>query len=148
MDRRRTLVATAAVLLLAVAAGCTGGPVADVPTGDETSIEQPTSTTGQTTMSDALASILVGLVQADDRAAYAETHGLDYEDDRVGVVIELQPDADLPEGYDLAITASHDEMVQARAPVEDLPPLASEEGVRYVRPPHSPEADGPSGASG
>ncbi|UWG46958.1 ABC-type Fe3+-hydroxamate transport system, periplasmic component [Halanaeroarchaeum sp. HSR-CO] len=148
MDHRRTLVATIAVLVLAVVAGCAGGPVSDG-TGDETTTVRPTPTTeATTTMPDALDSTLAGLVQADDRDAYAETHDLDYDDGRVAVVVELQPDAELPEGYDLNVTARHDELVQAWVQVEDLPSLASEEEVRFVRPPHTPEADGQSGVSG
>lgn len=142
MIQRRLPLAAIGTLLLVLGAGCLGVPAADAP--HDTHTTSQTTTTAPTTQSmpDALDSRLAGLYSATDRADYADTHDLAYADGRVEVVVELHPGADLPGGYDVEVTARHDELVQATVAVDDLPALAREDDIRYVRPPHRPETDG------
>ncbi len=137
-DRRSLLAWTGGILAVGIA-GCT-----DTPSADTTGTETPTRST---TIPDALDDTLVGLYQAENRTDYAATHDLMYADGRVDVVMVLTDGGNLPTGYDLTVTAHHDHLIQARARVSDLPALAQEDGVRYVRPPRTGTADGASGVS-
>lgn len=141
MTRRRFLATIGTILLLVVGAGCLGVPAADPPRESPTTSTTTPSPTAQP-MPDSLDSRLAALYAATDRADYADTHGLAYADGRVAVVIELRPGGELPREYDVAVTARHDELVQATVPVDDLPDLAREDDVKYVRPPHQPEPAG------
>lgn len=146
MSAGRPLLATVAVLLLVVGAGCATIPG---PTGTTASTTTPPSATTTTTtnMPDALDSRLAGLYSAENRTEYADTHGLEYDDGQVEVVVELASGADLPDGYDVTVTARHDELVQAWVDVDDLPGIASDEDVGFVRPPHTPDTDKSAGGS-
>jgi hypothetical protein len=86
------------------------------------------------------------LVEADDPAAYAETHGLAYRNGSVRVVIELGPNATVPDDYDIDIEQEYrgpqQTLVQAYVPLQQLRPLAADPAVDYVRPPERGVADG------
>ncbi|ELZ87350.1 hypothetical protein C453_03329 [Haloferax elongans ATCC BAA-1513] len=89
-----------------------------------------------------LDSTLAGLVDANDRDAYADQHGLDYRDGTVTVVVELEPDRTLPESVDFEAERKRDRLVSGWVAVGDLTPLATHENVTLVRPPQSPAVDG------
>ena len=155
----RTVAAVALVVLVALS-GCltASGPSADTASGTATATETETPATTPA----ALDSQLAGLVAADNRTAYAEASGLDYDagatagtagttaqgdtDGRVRAVVVLDANATLPGGYDLSVVARADELVEVRVAVDDLSALAREDGVRLVRPPQTPAAGGTGGA--
>ncbi|SEK92971.1 hypothetical protein [Haloferax larsenii] len=127
----------------------TSSPPADTetPTTRPSSTSKPSSpsTPNQPSPSkppSGLDSTLAGLVDADDRDAYADQHGLDYRDGAVAVVVELEPDRTLPESVDFEAERKHDRLVSGRVAVDDLTSLATHENVTLVRPPQAPAADG------
>lgn len=91
---------------------------------------------------------LVGLVEADDRSAYADREGLTYDEGRVLVVVELRGGADPPSSPPFDATARHGSLVEGRVAVEALPALATADGVASVRPPQTPVKHDPSAALG
>lgn len=109
-----------------------------VPSIGVTSAVGPASTT-------TLDPTLEQLVDADDPAAYAETHGLAYRNGSVRVVIELGPNATVPDEYELHIEQEYrgpqQTLIQAYVPLQQLRPLAADPAVDYVRPPKSGVAD-------
>jgi len=150
----------AVVLVLVVAvSGClaASGPSPETASEPNETAETATSQTA-TEPPAALDSQLAGLVIADNRTAYAEANGLDYEpnrtvgtatttgqsdaDGRVRAVVVLEANATLPEGYALEVVASADELVEVRVAVDDLEALARADGVRFVRPPRTPVSAG------
>jgi len=153
----RSLAAVALVALVGLS-GClaTTGPSA-TPTATA-SDATATATATPAEPPAALDSRLAGLVAAQNRSAYATDSGLDYESDagtagtadeggdgRVRGVVVLEANATLPEGYDLELLARADGLVEVRVAVDDLHALASEDGVRQVRPPRTPGADATGG---
>jgi hypothetical protein len=88
-----------------------------------------------------LDSRLVGLLTADNRTAYADSHDLDLRNDSVLVVLELRPNRSLPTEFDVTVRARHENLVQARVPLDSLVTLAEHPNVSYVRPPREPAAD-------
>lgn len=145
---RRTAVVTLGTLL---GTGCLGTPPA--PTGGDESAteadptnsvtETPTATTElpvETTEtppvdSPKVADVLVGLVRAEDRTAYAAERNLDYRDGRVLVVIELTSNTEPPTVVPLDVVARGGDAVEAYVDPDDIPALAAAENVRVVRPP-------------
>jgi hypothetical protein len=97
-----------------------------------------------------VSSTLRGLVEADDREAFAAAHGIDLRDGRVVVVVELRGRSTVPGGYEVTVqqtaTVSGETVVQAQIPVNDVVPLSEEPGVAYVRLPDRAEAAGSSSA--
>lgn len=81
---------------------------------------------------------LVGLVEADDRSAYAADAELVHDDGRVLVVVELRSGGDLPSSPSVDVERRHESLVEGRVAVDDLPSLATADGVEYVRPPRAP----------
>ena len=147
-----------AVLALVVVAGC-GSTPPGAPTDTGTELAGPGANGSQTaTVTDTptpevtvtttmtkppeLESILYRLVQADNETAFAEEHGLDVDDSRVLVVVELEDGADVPDGYDLTVTAEFATEVEAYVAIDDLLALAGEESVRVVRTPTVAEPQG------
>lgn len=131
--RRRTILITAGSLGLA---GClerdSGGDDADgFETGSGANASRPDDSNGGS----ALHGPLPGLVDADDREAYAESHGLGLREDGVVVVIELAADGNLPERLVVTVQSRYAGPVQAVVAVDDLPVLAAHGDVRAVRPP-------------
>ncbi len=119
-----------------------GAPPA-TPAPTEASPTPPPSATQTPTPKQAgcpnLESRLYRLTTADDPAAYAAGSGLQYSEGRVRVVIEFQgPNDSLPAGYDVAVEARQGNLVQARAPVQDLCRISNEPNVRFVRAPIEP----------
>jgi hypothetical protein len=144
--RRATCIAVAAL----VGAGCLGGPRSGAGSDDgttdpstastSTSAATPPSTPSTPTPpadSPKIADVLVGLVRAEDRAAYAADNDLDYRDGRVLVVVELVPDGELPTDVPLDVVARGATSVEAYVDPADVPRLATDEDVRVVRPPRS-----------
>jgi hypothetical protein len=86
--------------------------------------------------------VLESLTSADDPAEYARTHGIDYRNGSVRVVVELPADSSLPTGYDVEVEATYTEgetkLVQAFVPADQLRALAAEEPVERVRTPLRP----------
>ncbi len=150
-----------AVALAVVLAGCIGAaPSVEAPapaggaTPTATPLAEPTST--HPTMTDApdrtpvpdkhpsLDSGLVGLVNADNRTAYANTRGLELRDGRVQVVVELVDGRDFPDGFDLTVEVRAGGRVQALVAVDDLVALAEHGNVSFVQPPSRAVPDSPS----
>ncbi len=121
---------TAVVIALVALAGCLTTPATD-PTETESPERGATETTSEVPA--ALDSQLAGLVTADNRSAYAAATGLEYE-----------------RGTGSAGTAATDSadgrvrvvLVEATVHVGDLYSLARAGGIRVVRPPRTPAADG------
>ena len=144
-DGHRRLTRRAAVVALAglLGAGCLGTPPA--PTDDESvasaeTTASMTSTPTETTKTPAvdnakLADVLVGLVRADDRSAYAAEHRLDYRDGRVRVVVELVSGAELPADVTVDVVARGAGFIEGDVDPDDLPRLAASDAVAGVRPP-------------
>jgi hypothetical protein len=140
---RRACLAAAAL----VGAGCLEAPRGETGGDDGTpdpstaSTSTPTATPPSTPTppvdSPNVADVLVGLVRAEDRAAYAATTDLDYRDGRVLVVVELVPDGELPTGVPLDVVARGATSVEAYVDPDEIPRLAAAQDVRVVRPPRS-----------
>lgn len=160
MSRQGQRLRCLAVVALVAFSGCLAAPSTDATaTTNATATESP-DRAGTETASEPPAALdgqLAGLVTADNRTAYAEANGLDYERNRtvgtatttgtdasvrVRAVVVLEANATLPEGYALDVVASADELVEVRVAADDLYPLAREDGVRFVRPPRTPAAAG------
>jgi hypothetical protein len=93
-----------------------------------------------------VSSTLRGLVEADDREAFAAAHDIDLRDGRVVVVVELRGRSTVPDGYEVRVqqtaTVGGETVVQARVPVDEVVPLSEEPGVAYVRLPDRAVAAG------
>lgn len=139
--RRAAVVALAGLL----GAGCLGTPPERTDDGSAASVETTFDTTETPTPTDTtetsavdspeLADVLVGLVRADDRAAYATENRLDYRDGRVRVVVELVSGGELPPDVAVDVVARGTDVVEAYVDPDDLPRLADSEAVTAVRPP-------------
>lgn len=119
-------------VVLLVVSGCLGAPTRQAVT------PTPTVTDGgeaSPTKHPSLESVLVRLIAAENRTAFAEDHGLRLRDGQVLVVIELVEGESLPDGFDVDVTASHDELVQAYVAVDELTALAEHRNVSFVRTP-------------
>lgn len=129
-----------AACLLVVGSVFTAGCVQSAgSTTDRTPAESTVGAVETTTADRAgMESRLAGLVAADDRAAYAAEHGLDYGDGRVAVVVTLADGATFPEGHGAAVDLAHERTVQANVPVDELDSLAAHGNVTYVRLPREP----------
>jgi len=140
-----------AVLALVAIAGC-GGTPPGTPTSTETGPASPgmggsptvtvtdtptpdATATVSMTRPPALESVLYRLVNADNRTAFAKEHGLELNDSRVLVVVELEANRSLPSGYDVTVTTRFENEVQAYVGISDLVSLADSDSVRVVRPP-------------
>lgn len=87
----------------------------------------------------ALMNPLPDLVEADDRAAFASNHDLDYQNGTVHVEIELVPDGERPDRYLAEVTSEYSNVVVAYVAVDDLVALAQDENVHFVRTPSDPQ---------
>jgi hypothetical protein len=98
---------------------------------------------GATKPPEKLESVLYQLINAQNRADFAEAHGLYLTDDRVRVIIELN-DTEVSEienvltGYGAVIETYYKNLVQALVPADKLIALSEEPGVRYIRTPRTP----------
>jgi len=108
---------------------------------------QTPETTAAKPAPSALDSRLYALTTADDPASYAETHGIEYRDGSVTVVVELEPGAALPREFDLTVTATADDRVQASVPVGQLIALAEHENTTVVRTPDAANSAGAANTS-
>ena len=92
-----------------------------------------------------LADPLPGLVVADDRDAFAARRNLEYRDDEVRVLVDLEPDGSRPEKYLSAVRTDLRTGVVAWVAVDGLVDLALDENVRLIRrePPASPHGSEP-----
>jgi hypothetical protein len=92
-----------------------------------------------------LAPSLSDLVAADNPEDYAQANNLQYSNGSVLVVIEMRVNTTLSEDYqiqiDQAYSTDETRYVQGYAPVSQLTSLASEDSVKYVRPPTQGVAD-------
>lgn len=83
-----------------------------------------------------LDSALAELYQASDPERYAREHGLEWIEGRVRVVIELRAEGSaLPQGYDVAVEARNQRLVQGLVRRDQLCPLSNEPEVVQVRRP-------------
>lgn len=119
-------------VVLLVVSGCLGAPTrqADTPT--------PTVTDGgetSPTKHPSLESVLVRLIAAENRRAFAEDHDLRLRNGQVLVVIELVEGGSIPDELEVDVTASHDELVQAYVAIDELSTLAGHQNVSFVRTP-------------
>lgn len=122
-------------VVLLVASGCLGAPTRQATT------PTPTVTDGgaaSPTKHPALESVLVRLIAAENRTAFAREHGLRLRDGRVLVVVELAKGRTLPDGFDVDVAARHDSLVQATVEVDELSALAAHRNVSFVRTPREP----------
>jgi hypothetical protein len=87
-----------------------------------------------------LSGSLVDLVAASDREATADELGYEFRtgSHAVRVQITLESGAEMPEGYRVSTEGSYGGTVDAYVHVDDLVPLAMEDGVRIIRPPDEP----------
>lgn len=90
------------------------------------------------------------LADSDDPESFAESRGLSYDNGTVTVVIELEEDAELPDGYSIRVVQTYEDsdefLAEVRIPVENIRGIAEESTVRYVRVPSTPvktPTDGP-----
>lgn len=80
-----------------------------------------------------LATPLVEFLTAEDRAAYAESHGIPLEDGSVHVEIELVEGGALPMALIDEVTMQQGDVRHAWIPVANLVDVALDEDVRIVR---------------
>ena len=81
---------------------------------------------------------LFELVTTKDSATYAEQRGLDYFT-MVRVIIELAPDASLPEGFMIQVESSYENQIQALVPLDKLLELSKQPEIQYIRAPKKPK---------
>ena len=107
------------------------GDEPELPTGSP----PPDDSTGGTAHPK-LSSSLADVLAADDPAERARERGLTVDGSAVLVVIELvSADADLPSAHVHSVELRQGALVQAYVPFEALEALASDDAVRFVRPP-------------
>lgn len=156
---RRRFVTGLGSACVAGLSGCLGGDTGDGSSSGKTGetdgnqTQTATPTDGESLrVSDAarerLDDRLVGLVEADDRSAYADSAELAYDDGRVLVVVELRTGSDLPATPPVNVENRHESLVEGRVAVDDLPALATAEAVEYVRPTRAPTTHGTSPQTG
>lgn len=90
-----------------------------------------------------LAEPLPGLVDAEDRAAFADEHGLEYRPGEVEVEIELEQNGERPDRYLSEVVDEFGRLVVAWVEIDVLVDLALDENVRRVQPSTDPEPDSP-----
>lgn len=133
---RASRAALAVVVITVVLSGCLGGPE-NVETGSSpTATPEPATDTATTTdiPPPELDSRLVSLQAAANRTMYAERHGLDLQNGRVLVVVELA-DGTFPNGIDIRRQVTREGEVLGYVPVDQLNALAGSPNVTAVRPP-------------
>lgn len=111
------------------------GPTQTPTSGSSESADQPAH----------LESILYGLVEAQNRTAYASSRNLKLRNDSVQVVVELRQGAGIPHEFDVEVESRHENLVQSYVRVCHLVPLSEHENVSFVRSPRRPAPDQPSG---
>jgi hypothetical protein len=74
---------------------------------------------------------LAQLVQADDPAAFAAVHGLEYTDGYVAVQFRVTGSVNLSR-YSLRDVAQYRDLVEARIPLDRLCDLADADGISHV----------------
>lgn len=133
------------VLVASFAAGCLGTrreraverrtePVRTA-TATTASSETPASTPTPPVDSPNVADVLVGLIRADDRAAYAADNRLDYTAGRVRVVVERAPGGEFPTDVPYDVVARSTDAIEVYVDPDDIPQIAASEDVTAVRPP-------------
>ena len=154
---RRTLLAALPTAAAAAVSGCVkaSGPTADnsTPTDSPTPTKTPTETDTPTREemverlpeTSPLGGALTELVAAEDRKKTADEYGLEYRpaDSTVKAVIELESDRELSDTYRIETLDSYDGYITTYVHVNDLVPLAMEDGVRKVRRPAESKTDEP-----
>lgn len=119
-------------------AGCMGG---GGQMGASPTQQTPQYSPERETGNESVDPVLVDLIESENRTRFAEENDLSYRDGRVKVIVELERNASLPSGYNIAVehtaTGSRGELVQAYVDPDDLLRLGSEAGVRYIRTPQS-----------
>ena len=128
--------ALAVVVAVVVLSGCLSAPEgAGTPSGPTATPEPATDTaTTADTHPPELDSRLVSLQAATNRTAYAERHGLDLQNGRVLVVVELA-DGTFPQGIDIRRELTRDGEVLGYVSIDQLDALAGSPDVTAVRPP-------------
>ncbi len=81
---------------------------------------------------------LFELVTAKDPGKYAEQRQLEYAT-MVRVVIELAPDAALPEGFLVLEESRYENEIQAWVPLDKLLELSQQPQIQYIRAPRKPK---------
>lgn len=86
--------------------------------------------------------VLGELADADNPESFAESRGLSYDNGTVTVVMELETDAEPPDGYSVEVVQTYkdgnESLVEARIPIENVRGISQEPTVRYVRVPSTP----------
>jgi ribosomal protein S12 len=130
------------VCLVALAAsGCLAGTNGAESTPQPKPSAAPTSVptaSPSPTPPSTLDSTLVQLVNADNRTAYAERHGITLDEGRVRVLIGLRESTPLPDDFDTSVELRHETEVIAFVAVSDLVALSRHENVTVVRVPDRP----------
>lgn len=133
VDRRAVLL----TVLWTVTAGCTSGDdePEQTPSDDETETASPSPP--ERSSHEKIGSRLFGLVAAEDHEEYAERHGIELDDGRVKVTIELtSAAADVPEAA--TVTSRFEHKVDAWVHVDDVVDIAEHSRVQFVHLPREP----------
>jgi len=130
-SRREWLGAFATVALAGcLSSGNTGTPNDEDGEGNESGTE--TTASPERDSHPSIESELYGLVTADDREAYAERRGIELDDGRVMVTLELEPeDAEVPPEAD--VESRFGGRANAWVHVDSVVAVAEYEQVRFVR---------------
>jgi hypothetical protein len=131
---RRALLATASSALLA---GC----LSNADDGPDSGNGSGGEGDGSGDKVPGLESDLRGIVEAQNRTAYASENGLELNNGTVLVVVELSDGARMPSGFGTRTRNRNDGMVETYVPVGDLIELAGHENVSLVRKPREPLPD-------
>lgn len=159
LARTRRVASVLGAVLLLLCSGCLSG-LSSQPDATNRSVTTASTATPSTTITpsttvapptkrggESLDSTLAGYLDAENRSAYADDHGLRTRDGRVEVVVELEAGAVLPATIDREVVASHEALVQAYVVPDDLARLATHANVTEVRAPDRPATDAETGGS-
>lgn len=139
--KREVVARSGSIVIGLLLAGCVTTPAGDE-TEPQTMDEACTGTNGDTERlpeRSPLSNPLPGLVEAEDRQAYADEQGLEVRDCQVKVEIELEPDGERPDEYLVETVDRYGRILVAWVEIDDLVDLALDENVRRVQPPTEPE---------
>ena len=127
------------LLFLILTSGCftvDDRPSGPAPMTNDSQTEVPVNTSTQKGVSPSdLDSRLYHLVTADNRTGYANENELVVRDGRVLVVVTLEPNASIPDRFDVQTILTRDNEVLTYVPINGLTTLARSQNISHIRPP-------------